>query len=599
MSPTRASPARRPRATAARRTRSSGRSRSAPTCSPSSPARTTRSARSHGDVELGLFCRKSLVEAPRRRRDLHRSSKQGLDFYADFFDYPYPFGKYDQVFVPEFNAGAMENVGCVTHNEYMVFRDPPTDNQRRGRAETILHEMAHMWFGDLVTMRWWNDLWLNESFATYMSYLCLDEATRFKDGLAGLQRQHQELGLPPGPARHDPPHRRPGGGHRQTFLNFDGITYGKGASVLKQLVAGHRPRRLPRRHARTTSATTPTATPRWPSSSRSLETGSGARPASSGRELWLETPSLNTIGSQLGGRRRADHELHAHPDRADDYPTIRPHQLEVGLAARRRRPARRHGRAGSIRRRRRPTSRSARAARAVARLPELQRPRVRQGRARPRRRSSSLEDEHRAHRRRAAAPAAVDVALEHGARPAAEVDGIPRARPRESCRWRPSPELVDSDPRPRRRGRSRRYVPEDRREAKFHLSFLAYWIGAQSAPVGRPEDHLGARADRRTPSSLTTSSASLGSPTATRVIAGLTIDQDMRWAIAAKFMAHGIAGRGRARRGRRSRAIRRTAASGRSCAAETSVPDAAVKADGVGALQRRRLSARSTSPAPR
>ena len=112
--------------------------------------------------------------ARRHRRALRRSRRQGLDFYADFFDYPYPFGKYDQIFVPEFNAGAMENVGAVTHTERMVFRDPPTDNQRRGRAEVILHEMAHMWFGDLVTMRWWNDLWLNESFATYMAYLAHD-----------------------------------------------------------------------------------------------------------------------------------------------------------------------------------------------------------------------------------------------------------------------------------------------------------------------------------------------------------------------------------------------------------------------------------------
>ena len=91
-------------------------------------------------------------------------TSQGFEFFEDFFDFPYPFGKYDQIFVPEFNHGAMENVGAITHTERIVFRDPPTYNQRLTRAEIILHEMAHMWFGDLVTMKWLDDLWLNESF---------------------------------------------------------------------------------------------------------------------------------------------------------------------------------------------------------------------------------------------------------------------------------------------------------------------------------------------------------------------------------------------------------------------------------------------------
>ena len=135
----------------------------------------------NGETPLGIYCRKSLA-AHMDPEEFFEITKQGLTFFADFFDWPYPFEKYDQLFVPEFNFGAMENVGAITFSERMVFRDPPTDLQRLNRAEVVLHEMAHMWFGDLVTMRWWNDLWLNESFATYMSYLAMQEATRFRGG---------------------------------------------------------------------------------------------------------------------------------------------------------------------------------------------------------------------------------------------------------------------------------------------------------------------------------------------------------------------------------------------------------------------------------
>ena len=124
------------------------------------------------------------------------------------FDYRYPFDKYDQLFVPEFNAGAMENAGCVTFLEDYVFRSKVTDAAYERRAETILHEMAHMWFGDLVTMRWWDDLWLNESFATYVSVLCQAEATRVDDGLDDVRQHREDLGLPAGPAALDPPDRR-------------------------------------------------------------------------------------------------------------------------------------------------------------------------------------------------------------------------------------------------------------------------------------------------------------------------------------------------------------------------------------------------------
>src|SRR5262249_46392653 len=194
----------------------------------------------HEGIPLGFYCRQSLVKylPPDDVDELFTITRQGLEFFGEFFDYPYPFTKYDQIFVPEFNAGAMENIGLVTHYERMVFRDPPTDSQRLSRAEIILHEMAHMWFGDLVTMKWWNDLWLNESFATYMAALAIAEATRWSDQAwkafnSGMKtwayRQDQLVTTHPiTPTVPDTD---------QTVLNFDGITYGKGASALQQLVA--------------------------------------------------------------------------------------------------------------------------------------------------------------------------------------------------------------------------------------------------------------------------------------------------------------------------------------------------------------------------
>ncbi len=131
-------------------------------------------------VELGALCRASL--APYLdAENVFDITRQGLDFYAEYFDYPYPFGKYDQIFVPEYNLGAMENPGLVTFTEAYVFRGSATDEQHQRRANTILHEMAHMWFGDLVTMVWWDDLWLKESFADFMGSLVSAEATRFTD----------------------------------------------------------------------------------------------------------------------------------------------------------------------------------------------------------------------------------------------------------------------------------------------------------------------------------------------------------------------------------------------------------------------------------
>ncbi len=190
----------------------------------------------HGEIPLGLFCRSSLAEFMDAER-LFTETKQGFGFYHRNFGEPYAFGKYDQLFVPEFNAGAMENAGAVTFLEDYVFRSKVTRASYERRAETVLHEMAHMWFGDLVTMKWWDDLWLNESFATFASVLCQSEATEYKEAwttFANAEKSwaYRQDQLPSThPVAADIPDLA------AVEVNFDGITYAKGASVLKQLVA--------------------------------------------------------------------------------------------------------------------------------------------------------------------------------------------------------------------------------------------------------------------------------------------------------------------------------------------------------------------------
>lgn len=188
------------------------------------------------EVPLGVYARASLFEHV-DAEEIFALTRSGFAFFEELFDTPYPFEKFDQLFVPEFNAGAMENAGAVTIVEDYVFRSRPKCSTVESRAVTILHELAHMWFGDLVTMRWWNDLWLNESFAEFTSTLATAEASEFADvwtSFATVEKawayQQDQL-----PSTH--PIVAPIEDLFDVEVNFDGITYAKGAAVLKQLVA--------------------------------------------------------------------------------------------------------------------------------------------------------------------------------------------------------------------------------------------------------------------------------------------------------------------------------------------------------------------------
>ncbi|MGW7610631.1 aminopeptidase N [Streptomyces sp. NPDC054766] len=195
----------------------------------------------HRGLPFGLHCRRSL--APYLDADAEEIldvTRACFDRYHEKFDEPYPFDSYDQAFVPEFNAGAMENPGLVTFRDEFIYRSAVTDTERQTRAMVIAHEMAHMWFGDLVTLRWWDDIWLNESFAEYMGYQTLTEATRFTDTWVdfGVARKSWGYDADQRPSTHPvAPHPDSVPDTASAMLNFDGISYAKGASALRQLVA--------------------------------------------------------------------------------------------------------------------------------------------------------------------------------------------------------------------------------------------------------------------------------------------------------------------------------------------------------------------------
>ncbi|MEU4462646.1 aminopeptidase N [Streptomyces sp. NPDC024017] len=281
------------------------------------------------EIPLGALCRKGL--APHfDADDVFLVTKQGLDFFHDHFDYPYPFGKYDQAFVPEYNLGAMENPGLVTFREEFIFRGKVTQASYEGRANVVLHEMAHMWFGDLVTMEWWDDLWLKESFADFMGAFSLVRATRFENGWITFANRRKAWAYRADQLPSTHPITADIRDLQDAKLNFDGITYAKGASVLKQLVAyvGEEAflegaRRYFKRHAYGNT--------RLGDLLSVLEETSG-RDMSAWSRSWLQTAGVNSLTPQvlLGADGRVE-ELAVLQEAAESHPELRPHRVAVGL----------------------------------------------------------------------------------------------------------------------------------------------------------------------------------------------------------------------------------------------------------------------------
>ncbi|TLS42434.1 aminopeptidase N [Streptomyces montanus] len=281
------------------------------------------------EIPLGALCRKGLARHF-DADDVFLVTKQGLDFFHDHFDYPYPFGKYDQAFVPEYNLGAMENPGCVTFREEFIFRGKVTQAAYERRANVILHEMAHMWFGDLVTMEWWDDLWLKESFADFMGTFTTAEATRFTDAWITFANNRKAWAYRADQLPSTHPITADIRDLEDAKLNFDGITYAKGASVLKQLVAyaGREAflegaRRYFKRHAYGNT--------RLGDLLSVLEETSGRDMAAWSR-AWLQTAGVNSLTPQvlLSAEGRID-EVAILQEAAESHPQLRPHRVAVGL----------------------------------------------------------------------------------------------------------------------------------------------------------------------------------------------------------------------------------------------------------------------------
>jgi len=283
-------------------------------------------------IPLGVYCRASLAPALDAEVILEET-RQGFEFFERIFDLPYPFEKYDQLFVPEFNAGAMENAGCVTHTEDYVFRSRVPQASYESRAVTILHEMAHMWFGDLVTMTWWDDLWLNESFAEWASNLAAVEATQWTLAWTTFANTDKTWGY-----RQDQlPSTHPIAAEIRDLedveVNFDGITYAKGAAVLKLLAAWVGREEFIqgiRAYFRAFA---------W--GNTTLADLLGKLEETSGRDLrswsaeWLETAGVNTLRPVVETDDEGRFTSFVVEQTAPEgWPTLRSHRLAVGLYSR-------------------------------------------------------------------------------------------------------------------------------------------------------------------------------------------------------------------------------------------------------------------------
>jgi aminopeptidase N len=285
-----------------------------------------------GTYPLGLFCRSSLSEYL-DPEDLFTVTKQGFEYFEEAFDYGYPFEKYDQLFVPEFNAGAMENAGCVTHHESYVFRSKVTRATYEQRANTVLHEMAHMWFGDLVTMKWWDDLWLNESFAEWAAHHASVEATQYTEAWVNFVNQRKAWGYRQDQLPTTHPIVADMFDLDAVEVNFDGITYAKGASALRQLVAwvGEDAffagiREYFKKHAWGNTELTDLLVELEAASGRSLQDWT---------QRWLQTAGVNTLRPEIeieDGKYKSVvviQEPPVAPEGVDQL--LRPHHIGIGL----------------------------------------------------------------------------------------------------------------------------------------------------------------------------------------------------------------------------------------------------------------------------
>ena len=283
----------------------------------------------HGDIPLGHYCRQSMKQHL-DIEELLEVTRQGFAFFEEAFDYPYPFGKYDQLYVPEYNMGAMENAGCVTFRDEYLPRSRQVRSFYEQRANTVLHEMAHMWFGDLVTMRWWYDLWLNESFAEWASHHASVQATKYVEAWTGFTNARKNWAYRQDQLPSTHPIAADNYDLEAVEVNFDGITYAKGASSLKQLVAwvGEEEfltglRAYFKAHAFGNSE---------------LADLLGALEKASGRDLhswareWLQTSGVNTLAPDFEVDEEGRFTSFAVRQSAhQDFPTLRRHRIGIGL----------------------------------------------------------------------------------------------------------------------------------------------------------------------------------------------------------------------------------------------------------------------------